>query len=665
MRSTSRRNFYNQQSPNTGSNPYLNGRNLFNKNSNVNNLINYGMNAKYNSNEGLNNINYNNFKGLMQRNKSISSLNAINNDSNNNKFNSINTPYKLKDSTTHTNTNSHNYVYSSGNSNIKTVSNNTSLPKINAISSNNINSGSFKSSNGYSSSNVYNSYNNSNNSRLEIQSNSSKLNNSIYNNITPNYNNKNIYPHSNVNPQQTKEFISGNVSINLSNNPSLAINSSIATPHTYNNKENSNYISNYNSSYNNNNPSMSPAGKIVSHTANYNTNDQNYSVNKTPLNNSSSLSASLLINNSSNNNNIVYNNISNSITSSNKNLINLNPGSRPSSRSGPVPITNNNNNDYSSTRNVSAMNIISNINNANNSLAFDISKKLIGLDNLGNTCFMNTSLQCILHCDIFINRFLTVLNYNNLGRSTPISSALHQLIENYYKKPDKSSISPYEVKRNISYKHRIYTGYSQQDSQEFIRKLLDEISQELNTVTDKKPYKMLNPNNELLKKKDLNTEYDKIFRERENSIVVDTFYGQQISIFECIECSYESYSFEKFLDIPLLLEENYNEQDASKLLAKYFQTESIQWESPCPNQRCKKKSIHKKKLKLSNLPDILILSLQRYNNRLRRKNNSKVNFKNDIDLYDFTDNVCLNGKLFFSLIFLYSIFYLLISQSQK
>ena len=42
------------------------------------------------------------------------------------------------------------------------------------------------------------------------------------------------------------------------------------------------------------------------------------------------------------------------------------------------------------------------------------------------------------------------------------------------------------------------------------------------------------------------------FKSRENSIIVDIFYNQIINIFTC-SCGFESYSFQKLLDIPLLL----------------------------------------------------------------------------------------------------------------
>jgi ubiquitin carboxyl-terminal hydrolase 8 len=291
------------------------------------------------------------------------------------------------------------------------------------------------------------------------------------------------------------------------------------------------------------------------------------------------------------------------------------------------------------------LNNFTNSNNNSNFIKYDISKKLVGLENLGNTCFMNTSLQCILHSDKFITRFLQYFENNKPLRSLPICNAFLNLIENYNRKNDKSSISPNELKSEIGRKHRCYSGYSQQDSQEFIRKLLDEISKELNTVTTKPAYRMLNANNEKKTKNELNQEYDNIFRERENSIVIDTFYGQSVSIFECMECNYESFSFCKFLDLPLLLEEKNSDQDLNSLMSKYFQSEKIQWESPCENKSCGKKTMHRKKLKLTSLPEILILSFQRYSNRFNKKNNCKISFKNDIDLNEFTDDIYASGKI--------------------
>jgi len=469
--------------------------------------------------------------------------------------------------------------------------------------------------------NYSNTINNKENRNLPMINNNNKNNNN-YNNIRGNNGSMNSFLHnSQVIDQQENKNMNNN---NIGN--SNRINGGY---HNHNNNLNEPMKLLYHHNYNS--PSYNEMPKTIkspiNDTATKNTNDY--------YNNNNSNQRS----NSKNNSAISRSSSKNQISKENLNInqqVNFNPNSpyMNSSSKSPIITTNSIKNNYSE----------NNINTNNNILKYDISKKLVGLENLGNTCFMNTSLQCILHSDIFITKFLQYCENNKPARPIPICNAFLNLIENYSKKYDKSSISPNELKTQIGRKHRSYSGYSQQDSQEFIRKLLDEISKELNTVTSKPAYRMLNANNEKKTKKELDDEYDDIFRERENSIVIDTFYGQSVSIFECMECNYESFSFCKFLDLPLLLEERNSEQDLNSLMNKHFQSEKIQWESPCENKSCGRKTMHRKKLKLTSLPDILILSFQRYSNRLNRKNNCKISFKNEIDLNDYTDNIYSSGK---------------------
>jgi ubiquitin C-terminal hydrolase len=275
-----------------------------------------------------------------------------------------------------------------------------------------------------------------------------------------------------------------------------------------------------------------------------------------------------------------------------------------------------------------------------NTSSNEISKKTIGLDNLGNTCYMNTSLQCLLHTEPFVSKLLREKDRMKLKR---ITLAFYELLDDMMKKGNsciKSSIKPSNFKLIFGQAHGMYSGYSQQDSQEFLRKLLEDISKEMNRISIAPPYKELDTKNN--DKRLLNTEFDKLFRAREDSIVIDTFYGQFVNIFKCVDCNYETYSFEKFLDIPLLLEDEYS-LELGRLLSSHFKEDQFKWDSPCENPKCKKKTHHIKNCKISYLPEVLIFSFQRYNNRYRRKNTSKVSFKETIDLKEYIDYECI-GK---------------------
>ena len=69
---------------------------------------------------------------------------------------------------------------------------------------------------------------------------------------------------------------------------------------------------------------------------------------------------------------------------------------------------------------------------------------------------------------------------------------------------------------------------------------------------------------------------------------MDSFYGQIINIFTC-KCGKISYSFEKILDLPLLLNKRSMYLSIEQLLDDYFQEEEIYFEAKC--EKCKKKDI--------------------------------------------------------------------------
>ena len=273
----------------------------------------------------------------------------------------------------------------------------------------------------------------------------------------------------------------------------------------------------------------------------------------------------------------------------------------------------------------------------NHSDFINIVYKDIGMINLGNTCFINSCLQVLIHCPTFIYKFF---NKHEVIKKddTPVSFNLFALCVGMMNtvNTQEKYIDITNFKNMFGAKHPSFEGYLQNDSQEFCRVLLEDISTELNEVKNRPIYRQLT-NNGNKSKIDRDIEFDTNFKEREKSIITDLFYSQLITTFTC-QCKKETYSFQKILDFPLLLPENEATIDIKDLLKKYFQTEIIDFESKCEN--CKKVLKHKKEIKISRPPEILILSLQRIDQTTQKKNECDVTFPPVLNIFEFIDHEC-------------------------
>jgi hypothetical protein len=114
-----------------------------------------------------------------------------------------------------------------------------------------------------------------------------------------------------------------------------------------------------------------------------------------------------------------------------------------------------------------------------------------GLQNLGNTCFMNSALQCLSNCPPLRQFFLSKEFKADLNRSNPLgckgrlAEVYAELVAEMWK--GVSFVSPREFKSVISEFAPQFSGYQQHDSQELLCFVLDGLHEDLNRVK-KKPY---------------------------------------------------------------------------------------------------------------------------------------------------------------------------------
>ncbi|EHK99914.1 putative ubiquitin carboxyl-terminal hydrolase 12 [Glarea lozoyensis 74030] len=150
------------------------------------------------------------------------------------------------------------------------------------------------------------------------------------------------------------------------------------------------------------------------------------------------------------------------------------------------------------------------------------------------------------------------LNYDNpLGNHGNVALAYQRLLEEMYKEPVPASTAPRQFKTTIGKYAPSFSGYGQQDSQEFLGFLLDGLQEDLSRVK-KKPYiEKPDSTDEMINNPDLIREMAakvwEITKLRDDSVIADLFTGMYKSTLVCPECSKVSITFDPFNNLTLQL----------------------------------------------------------------------------------------------------------------
>lgn len=263
-----------------------------------------------------------------------------------------------------------------------------------------------------------------------------------------------------------------------------------------------------------------------------------------------------------------------------------------------------------------------------------------GLGNVGATCYINTVIQCLSYCSNFLK---FILGGARAKASTPMTNDLREVYIALW--VQQQAIAPHGFLRSLQQHMGQYLNiFEQNDITEFLMLYLDKLNSDLGIELLVDDADMLAMKQKYVKKydnpmyRDLAFDMDMSWLKtvrKEYSPIMDMFYGQLVSQIVCGNCSHVHHNYETYcnLSLPLMTKDCMTLDNVIKC---YFKDELLnkkEQDWKCDN--CTQKQPSKKSLRLWKNPNVLIISLKRFDYQ-RGKNHTTVTVPMSLDLSPFT-----------------------------
>ena len=264
-----------------------------------------------------------------------------------------------------------------------------------------------------------------------------------------------------------------------------------------------------------------------------------------------------------------------------------------------------------------------------------------GLDNVGQSCYMNATIECLSNVKSLTNELLGKYGSYDIDNQ-PLCAAYSSLLYELFHTKQKS-IEPRLFKQIIGKLNPLFEGNNAADAKDLLFFIIETLHKELNKNTKISNYNEIdflkqeeNSRNEGIMLQEFLKEF-----QANSTKVSDIFYGINRSIMKCNSCNVSKYSFQTFnlIIFPLKKVKEYkmrksnNAYDLNLNLYDAFycemEEEKLEGDNMIYCNKCRKLQPGINKNDIYMLPNVLIIILN------RGKNNN--DFNEDFEFYEYLD----------------------------
>ena len=178
---------------------------------------------------------------------------------------------------------------------------------------------------------------------------------------------------------------------------------------------------------------------------------------------------------------------------------------------------------------------------------------LVGLQNIGATCYMNATLQALSNTNSLTEYFLDKTKFSPNNQNKKLTSEYYKVLSNLWSETKKNGdYAPYDFKQALSEENTLFAGIQANDSKDLINFLLERFHIELNNPKPNNNDNNIVNVNQMDEMQTLSAFISDYFNSN-RSIITDSFYGILETKSKCGGCQYTKFNFQifSFLEFPL------------------------------------------------------------------------------------------------------------------